>query len=340
MKQPILGSLFTGIGGIDIAFEAAGFEVAWQVENEPYAVSVLEALWPEVARYGDIREVAHSQGVESEFQAAGDGRQGPCRRSEEAPIPITVLAGGFPCQDISLMGGGAGIEAGVRSGLWREFARLIGELRPRVVFVENVPAIASRGGARVVGDLAALGYDASWGIISAADAGAWHWRKRWWCVAHATGGGAEPEEFPWQCNVVEPRRQADDGDGEDAADAESQRGQDGQTTNERQGRLAGGGVVADPGRVEWRGRASLGPHPDGTDDRVTQPRLVRVADGIPIGLDGSWWGPGWEEGAPRVARGVKNRTARLRCLGNAVVPQVVYPIAVAIRRLLLQKEGT
>jgi len=99
---------------------------------------------------------------------------------------VDAVCGGFPCQDISAAGRGAGID-GERSGLWGECARIVGEVRPRYVFVENSPMLTSRGLGRVLGDLAALGYDAEWGVLGACAAGAPHKRDRIWIVAHAEG---------------------------------------------------------------------------------------------------------------------------------------------------------
>ena len=100
--------------------------------------------------------------------------------------PVDVLCGGFPCQDLSVAGRGAGID-GARSGLWAEYARLIRELRPRYVVVENVPALLVRGLGRVLGDLAALGYDAEWDCLPASAFGAPHRRDRVWIVAYPDG---------------------------------------------------------------------------------------------------------------------------------------------------------
>jgi len=97
---------------------------------------------------------------------------------------VDVISGGFPCQDISCVGNGAGID-GKRSGLWHEFARIICEVRPRFVFVENSPVLTSRGLGRVLGDLAALGYDARWGVLGATHVGAPHKRERIWIVANS-----------------------------------------------------------------------------------------------------------------------------------------------------------
>ena len=155
-----LGSLFAGIGGIDLGFERAGFETVWQVEINPYCRRVLERHFPDAERFEDVRTV---------------GRHNL--------RPVDVIAGGFPCQDISNAGKRAGID-GERSGLWSEYARIICELRPKFVLVENVAALLGRGMGRVLGDLSTLGYDAEWEIISAADVGAPHLRERVWIVAH------------------------------------------------------------------------------------------------------------------------------------------------------------
>jgi DNA (cytosine-5)-methyltransferase 1 len=157
--------LFSGIGGFSLGLErTGGFETAAFCEIEDYPRRVLARHWPEVPIYGDIREL-------SSARLRADG------------IRVDAICGGFPCQDISTAGAGAGIE-GERSGLWREYARLIGELRPRVVFVENVAALLGRGLDRVLGDLATLGYDAEWHCISASACGAHHHRDRLWIMAY------------------------------------------------------------------------------------------------------------------------------------------------------------
>ena len=107
---------------------------------------------------------------------------------------VDVISGGFPCQDISPAGRGAGI-TGERSGLWREMARVVGEVRPRFVFVENSAALTKRGLGRVLGDLARLGYDARWGVLGADAAGFPHHRPRLWLVADAERGERGPEPY-------------------------------------------------------------------------------------------------------------------------------------------------
>lgn len=108
---------------------------------------------------------------------------------------VDVISGGFPCQDISSAGKGVGIE-GERSGLWSEMARIIGEVRPRYVFVENSPMLVSRGLTRVISDLAQMGYDAQWARFSASNFGAPHIRDRIWIVAHSQSIGCEENGLP------------------------------------------------------------------------------------------------------------------------------------------------
>jgi DNA (cytosine-5)-methyltransferase 1 len=157
-----VGSLFAGIGGFDLAAERVGWEVKWQVEIDPFCRKVLEKHWPHVRRYEDVRTVGAKLGY------------------------VDVVCGGFPCQDISPAGSRVGID-GARSGLWREYARLVGELRPRYVVVENSADLLIRGMGRVCGDLATLGYDAEWDVVSACALGAPHTRERVFLVAYPEG---------------------------------------------------------------------------------------------------------------------------------------------------------
>lgn len=153
------GSLFTGIGGIDLGLYRAGMTCKWQVEIDPFCQRVLAKHWPHVKRYGDIRTVGELEGVD-------------------------LIAGGFPCQDISYAGAGAGID-GARSGLWGEMLRIIRLVRPQFVLVENVSALLTRGIERVLGELAASGYDAEWQSLPAAAFGAPHIRDRVFILAYS-----------------------------------------------------------------------------------------------------------------------------------------------------------
>jgi DNA (cytosine-5)-methyltransferase 1 len=157
--------LFSGIGGFSLGLErTGGFETVAFCEIEPYCRAVLNKHWPSVPCYDDIRTLTGAR-------LAADG------------IAVDVICGGFPCQDISFAGDRDGM-AGQRSGLWGECARLVCELRPAFVIVENVAGLLSLGIGRVVGDLAALGYDAEWHCIPASALGAPHRRDRVWIVAN------------------------------------------------------------------------------------------------------------------------------------------------------------
>ena len=155
------GSLFAGIGGFDLGFERAGFECRWQVEIDSYATKILEKHWPKVHRQRDIRE---------------------CNASNLERVDCII--GGFPCQDISYAGRGAGLD-GERSGLFFEAVRLVRELQPRAIVLENVAALLTRGLDRVLGTLAEIGYDAEWHCIPAAAVGAPHIRDRVFVLAYA-----------------------------------------------------------------------------------------------------------------------------------------------------------
>ena len=174
MGKLTFGSLFAGIGGFDLGFERAGFECRWQVEIDKYATKVLEKRWPEVHRERDIRQ---------------------CNASNLERVDCII--GGFPCQDISYAGRGAGL-AGERSGLFFEAVRLVRELQPRAVVLENVAALLTRGLDRVLGTLAEIGYDAQWHCIPAASVGAPHIRDRVFILAYCKHDGftASTGQYP------------------------------------------------------------------------------------------------------------------------------------------------
>jgi DNA (cytosine-5)-methyltransferase 1 len=164
--------LFSGIGGFSLGLErAGGFRTVAFCEIDPYCRAVLRKHWPDVPIHEDV----------TKLNASDVGS-------------VDVICGGFPCQDISLAGAGAGIE-GERSGLWREYARLIRELRPRFAIVENVAALLGRGVGRVLGDLAEIGYDAEWDCIPAAAVGALHYRDRFWLIAYPDANSVRPQRI-------------------------------------------------------------------------------------------------------------------------------------------------
>ena len=158
--------LFSGIGGITKALEGYVTPIAY-CENDRYAQAVLlsrmaDGRLPRAPIWDDVTSL----------------------RGSMLPSGIDIIYGGFPCQDISVAGRGAGL-AGERSGLFFEIVRLVDEIRPRFVFLENVAAITVRGAERVVGEFCRLRYDCRWGILSASDVGANHQRERWWLLAYS-----------------------------------------------------------------------------------------------------------------------------------------------------------
>jgi len=164
-------ALFAGAGGGILGGKLLGWECVCAVEWEPYPAAVLaarqnEGLLPPFPIWDDVQTF--------------DGR--PWRGL------VDVVSGGFPCQDISAAGRGAGI-TGERSGMWKHMARIIGEVRPSYVLVENSPVLTSRGLGVVLGDLAAMGYDAEWGVLGAVHAGGPCERERIWIVASSRENG-------------------------------------------------------------------------------------------------------------------------------------------------------
>jgi DNA (cytosine-5)-methyltransferase 1 len=275
------GDLFAGIGGMSLGLQHAGFTVRWQVEREPFCENLLARHWPDVVRRRDVR-----------FAGAGTLE------------PVDLIAGGFPCQDISAAGKGAGLESGHRSGLWREFARIVRELRPRWVLVENVPALRRRGADTVLGDLEAAGY-ATWPlVVGARHVGAPHKRARAFIVARL----ADTAEF-----------------GERAEDAQDATKRSAGTREDSRGRGAG---MADASKLPVRHESGGSGGPGGPGAAFPAAPGERPHD---------WEAPRTVESPlGRAAHGVSRRLAgarwrnELKALGNAVVPQVVEVIGGAI----------
>ena len=344
----VLG-LFSGIGGFELGFRNAGFTVAGVCEIEPYAQRVLAKHFPEARLYPDIKELTGE-------------------RLRQDGIEPYVVTGGFPCQDISLAGKGAGL-AGDRSGLWFEMHRVIAETRPRWVVCENVAALRSRGLDQVLGSLAQIGYDAEWHCIPASAVGAPHRRDRIWIVAYPARvqpGWAEQRAIGQRAGQGgEPQLGSAPDDGSGAGRALPATGRDSR-------RVLGAATVsaatradvADASRNRWQqGLAHSGRSVEGTKEGpqrglggsgenqlgdTDQPRLeIRLnghAGQQPAAIGTGWWQSeptvgqlvdGLPDGlvrfAGRVATGVPNRVQKLRALGNAVVPQIPEIIANAIR---------
>jgi len=264
-------SLFSGIGGIDIAAEWAGFKTVCFVEIDPYCQKVLRKHWPDVPVVGDVRDIYR---FAVEYKSCPDCGEPYCIRHREHFADcdcigcsqwddeygdVDLISGGFPCQDISVAGSRIkqrGID-GERSGLWKEMHRIIRCLRPRYALIENVPALSTRGLNTILQDLAEIGYDAEWGIISTSQVGGKHKRERLFIIAYTQGIGIQGV---WPQGVKIPQSLA----------------------------------------------STLLPlsHSDGQWE--IEPDVRRVAHGIPSRVD------------------------RLKALGNAVVPQQIYPILKAI----------
>jgi DNA (cytosine-5)-methyltransferase 1 len=225
---------------------------------------------------------------------------------------VDVVSGGFPCQDISVAGKGAGL-GGERSGLWSEMARIVREVGPRFVFVENSPALTARGLGRVLGDLAAMGYDARWGVLGAVHAGAPHRRERIWIVADSSGRRfCEQRE-----GEIQQQRGAETfGAGEDVADAFSNGRQQGRSESARQqGRPTP--IVGCAFDANTEGKRLEG-HGDGA--AIADCRSEQGFTGAACSQNSTWWKS--EPDVGRVAHGVASRVDRLRCLGNGQVPAV------------------
>lgn len=345
------GSLFSGIGGLDLAASLAGFDIRFQVEIDPFCRKVLTKhapeYWSNAAQFTDVRE---------------------CTGSELGYVD--VLFGGFPCQDISVAGNGVGIE-GERSGLWWEFCRLIGEIRPRAIVLENVAAITydGRGGTAVIAALAGLGYSAQWGIVSAADAGAPHERKRWFCVGYRNGTrlsgqavtdrghsscdqfgdievcesngqvsrkfGAAGQILRAKTRLAYPYRQRRAEIRGYRAEARKRTFRTGAVGNTNSQHIKEQ-CVTEPMATKHATIGCTGASID-AQGQAAQPGVGRNADGIPARMDGNRLmmhqfparpNEAQHDSEPQrlISRPVANRRSRIKALGNAVVPQVAYPI--------------
>lgn len=274
-----VGSLFSGIGGIEIGFERQGFHTEWFVEYEPYAQAILRKNFPDAKIYGDIKEI--------------DFRTVP---------KVDILTGGFPCQDISNAGKRAGIK-GSRSSLWKYYCEAIRILRPRYAIIENVAALAGRGLNVVLADLAQIGYDAEWYVISASSVGAHHQRQRLFIIAYPSSDGFNSSEGS-------PR-------GEVLLRSDQERN--------------------DEKILEGCGQEQqLDVEQDGSVQHVSDSNCKGLQRGCPSsdrrrerGSMAGYWSA--EPDVGRVAHGISNRMDRIKCLGNAVVPQVAEVIAKAIK---------
>ncbi len=272
-----IGSLFSGIGGLDLAAHWAGFETAWFVEKEPFCQKVLAKHWPNVPIYDDVLNVSY-------------------------PPSVDVIVGGFPCQPFSV----AGQQRGEKDEryLLPEMLRIVDEVKPYAVLFENVPGFTKLHDGNsfkyLLRALAEMGFDAQWGHIRASDVGAPHQRERWFCVAYSEGVNdrrnsrtvANPPSHSWQQNDGSVLS----GSGETMADTASlrcERHPEGQRQDRfQQGRtseLARGNLLnwATPQARDWKGETGVNRHSDNLPDQITggklNPEFVELLMGFPIG---------------------------------------------------------
>jgi len=276
--------LFSGIGGITLALKDWVIPVAY-CENDKYAIGVLlsrmsEGKLPFAPIWDDVRTLSGAK-----FRGLVD-----------------ILYGGFPCQDISVAGTGKGL-GGERSGLFFEIVRLVSEIRPKFVFLENVPAIRNRGADRVVGELARLRYDTRWITLSASEVGANHRRERWWLLAHTMRGQQWRHEWESKVEAYALANSLGDGRGEIRTREPSAPGEN----------------VADTESRSMRDDSPDNRAPDREINPSIDTSFLGSKENKERSADASWWST--EPNVGRVAHGVPNRVDKLKCLGNAVVPE-------------------
>lgn len=293
-------ALFAGAGGGILGGHLLDWTTVCAVECDPYAASVL------VQRQND--NVIEPFPIWNDV-CTFDGK--PWRGK------VDIISGGFPCQDISCAGKGAGIENGHRSGLWREFARTIREIRPQYAFVENSPLLIRRGIEIVLRDLSEMGYDVAWCVLGANDIGAPHERKRIWMLA-----------------------QSRNADGDDAREEQgvSERESCAESCGISSKGNGGGYGTLSNSASNGRNALELLPKIHRETLRQTSERKPRRANCIQ-GINRKWWST--EPRMGRVAYGMDNRVDRLRCIGNGQVPLCAATAVVQLKHILntyLKKE--
>jgi len=361
-----VGSLFSGIGGLDLGLERAGMKVIWQSEIDPYANRVLKKHWPEVVNHGNIKEI----------------------NWQEIEKP-DVICGGYPCQPFSTAGKRRGEED--PRHLWPWVREAISQLRPRYAILENVRGHLSLGGLSVIGELASIGYDCEWRVVSAASVGANHRRDRIIIIAYPQrqlantnnagsgtpecriDGDGQTEVKEWQnqpqfrasgfgANVAHAPSEHSNGKFDNTRDSEQSRplsefgncggaqnvantnsnnapngrqceavsSQSGSRRNDRSGSGSDFGQVSvgSPGEgssnVANADSQQLGQR--GFTEHTGQTHRRWVYNGNREASNGVWEWWQVEPDVGRVANGIPNRVDRLKCLGNAVVPQVAEVI--------------
>ena len=295
-------ALFAGAGGGILGGHLLGWRTVCAVEWEPYPASVLcarqnDGLLPPFPIWDDVQTF--------------DGN--PWRGI------VDVVSGGFPCQDISAAGKGAGID-GERSGMWREMARIIREVRPRFVFVENSPMLTSRGLGVVLGDLASMGFNARWGVLGAADVGANHQRDRIWIVAKQRNMAYSMPAREWG-----NKWQSEDEKNASREVSNANRIGLQRSTNKQELEREGRNQLQieqprDKGNVAYTSQIGL------RDEATNCQMEGNIGFGF-CGVDRNWW-QREPESIPRIiernlggmVNGVASRVDRLKAIGNGQVP--------------------
>jgi DNA (cytosine-5)-methyltransferase 1 len=276
-------ALFAGAGGGILGGHLLGWRTVCAVEWEQYPASVLcarqnDGLLPPFPIWDDVQTF--------------DGK--PWRGVAQ------VISGGFPCQDISIAGKGDGLD-GERSGMWRQMARIIREVGPEYVYVENSPMLLSRGLGAVLGDLSSMGFDAKWGIVGAKDVGANHQRDRIWIVAHSYSNGWTTRKKSRSLGTTVSEQQKGQINSLNTEGASGLSSTEGNVSNSMCNRLQRIGA-------------------DGTTERQIglRHRKGRYEEQNLFGANSTWWAT--EPDLGRVAHGVDARVDRLKAIGNGQVP--------------------
>jgi len=262
--------LFSGIGGFSLGLERAGMKTVAFCEVDKHCQKVLNKHWPGIPIFDDVKKL----------------------KKKHINQHIDVVCGGFPCQDISVAGQKKGIKNGNRSGLWKEFARIIKEVKPQYAIIENVANLRNLGLNQVIKDLWSIGFRCEWHIISARSVGAPHLRERVWIIAYPKGdtGRLQQKSGKKLKETLFTGKPCENGETSDTdmprfwkafASEESQSEWWTKTT------------------ASFRGWWKI------------ESGICRVDDGLPRGLD-------------------KNRKERIKQLGNSVVPQIPELIGMAI----------
>jgi len=329
-----VGSLFGGIGGFELGFAREGFKTKWFIENNEYCQAVLRKNFPNTPIYGDIRKLNFGELKE-----------------------VDILTGGFPCQDISCANPkGKGIE-GERSGLWTYYAKAIREIQPEYAVIENVPMLANRGLNFVLRDLAEDGYDAEWFCLRASDFGALHRRERLFVIAYPSSTRMERNDG---CRLQNSERGEEQMGAREFKKCISPNSNGGQCKYENQELCTGRNssttcFVTDPNYQRQlqpqRSKQDIGGRiGDGVETRFVtndfRNRIQRCAEESLQGEQGFSWCTNVRriedlQGRPDIPEplfrgghdGIPSWMDRIKCCGNAVVPQVAQFIARRIKEI-------